>query len=122
MSTPTENTAPTGHHALSPSKFPAWEQCPCFEAGPTGEAAEHGAKLHEHLARHLHGKPDPFDGLAPEDRESLEWAAEQIRELCEGAASGGIEQRLTYWNTPRASRGFLELLILWHTAPTTPQS
>lgn len=75
MSAATEHTAPTAHHPLSPSKFPAWEQCPCFEAGPAGEAAEHGGKLHEHLARHLHGKPDPFAGLAPEDRESLEWAA-----------------------------------------------
>jgi hypothetical protein len=44
----------------------------------------------------LHGHKNPFDGLEPEDRESLEWAAGEIRQLCEGAASGGVEQRLTY--------------------------
>lgn len=96
MSAATERTAPTGHHALSPSKFPAWEACPCFESGPAGEAAEHGAKLHERLARHLHGRGNAFEGLAPEDRESLEWVAEEIRQLCDGAASGGVEERLTY--------------------------
>jgi hypothetical protein len=106
MSAATEHTAPTGHHALSPSKFPAWEQCPCFESGPAGEAAEHGGMLHERLARHLHGRGNPFEGLETEDRESLEWAAEQIRELCEGAASGGIEERLTYRHKPKGKPFF----------------
>ncbi len=96
MSTAKENTAPTGHHALSPSKFPAWAECPCFEAGPVGEAAERGAMLHERLARHLHGRPYPFAELASEDREAVEWAAETIRGLCEGMASGDVEERLTY--------------------------
>lgn len=100
MSATQKHTAPTAHHAFSPSKFDAWNVdaggCACFESGPAGEAAEHGAMLHECLAKHLHGRAGAFDALTPEDRESLEWTAEEIRQLCEGAASGGIEQRLTY--------------------------
>lgn len=62
--------------------------------------------LHERLARHLHGKPDAFAGLDPEDREALEWAAEEIRQLCAGAACGGIEQRLTYRSKPKGKARF----------------
>jgi len=99
-------TAPDGHHNLSPSKFPAWEECACFESGPAGEAAEHGGMLHQRLAMHLHGRGNPFADLAPEDRESLEWAADTIRELCEGAAAGGIEEKLTYRTTPKGKPRF----------------
>lgn len=90
-------TAPSGHHAaLRPSSFDAWAACPAFDSAPAGEAAEHGGMLHERLARHLHGQSNPFADLETEDREQLEWAAEEIRQLCDGATAGGIEQKLTY--------------------------
>jgi len=96
------NIAPSSHHPLSPSKFPAWALCPSFDAIETeedGDAKSRGSAQHVGLAMSMTGQPDAFAGLSDDEEQEVRWVAEKA---IEDAASMGyqpseirIEQRLT---------------------------
>jgi len=84
------------HHALSPSKFPAWAVCPCFESDPKERAdAAEGTAQHAALAADLGGDESPLDALSLDARESVTWAADHVRTLA-GADEIECEVRLQY--------------------------
>lgn len=105
MTTPTA-PAPTAHHPLGPSKWPAWEECPCFEsdqelADEEGSDASRGQAMHAALAKCLRGDPLPFDGLDQAEEDQVRWMATTVVEF---AASMGyaaseirVEQRITMY-------------------------
>lgn len=68
------------HAELSPSKFPAWEKCPCFESGEVGEAANKGTIEHNVLEAMMLGK-QPEEKLSDEDLEKVTWAYEYVTEM-----------------------------------------
>lgn len=84
------------HHELSPSKFPAWAVCPCFESDPTERAdATQGTAQHAALAEALGGNEGPLASLPTEAREAVSWAADYIRTLA-GEAKIATETRVEY--------------------------
>ena len=84
------------HHELSPSKFPAWKGCPCFESDQTERAdATEGTRQHAALAAMLEGKDLPEDELSPEAMEAVEWAADHVKTLA-GDNRIRTESRVTY--------------------------
>lgn len=100
-------TGPTDHHPLSPSKFPAWSECPAFDGQQDDHRAEieansdraRGTAKHAALAGMFLGQPHPFAGLSAEEIEDVKWTAEAI---ITGANAAGyhvsdfrVEQRLT---------------------------
>jgi hypothetical protein len=71
------------HPTLTPSAFPALAQCPCYQSGEAGEAAERGTLQHEALAMML--TPvcgDEVDArfvvLTETEREQVKWAADWV--------------------------------------------
>jgi hypothetical protein len=98
-------TSPSEHHKQSPSKFPAWAVCPCFESDPTERAdAAEGTAQHAALAAALSGDEAPLAGLSPDARESVTWAAEHVRTLA-GADKIETEIRLQYTAPDAFARG-----------------
>lgn len=66
------------HHPLSPSKFPAWLECPCYDGmaddGDDKSDANMGRLQHEAQAKMLSG--DSFgwrDGLTLQQQDNVEW-------------------------------------------------
>ena len=93
------------HHELSPSKFPAWAVCPCFESDPEERAdAAQGTAQHAALAAALSGDEAPLEGLAPDARESVTWAAAHVRTLA-GADKIECEVPLQYTAQDAFARG-----------------
>lgn len=79
----------TQHHELSPSAFPAWKECPCFNSDHAERAdASAGTAQHLVLAALLRGDGGLSAALPPDAREAVEWAARFIRD---NAGSDGIE-------------------------------
>lgn len=72
------------HHDLSPSAFPAWAVCPCFESDP-GERADaaEGTAQHAGLSAGLSGNEAPLAALTLDAREALTWALGYVRALAE---------------------------------------
>ncbi len=78
---------PTTHHELSPSAFPAWVLCPCFESDPAERAdAAAGTEQHSALAAALGGDEAPLAALTPDAREAVTWASGYVRTLADSAA------------------------------------
>ncbi len=84
------------HHPLSPSKFPAWAQCPVFDSDPAerAEAAE-GTKQHAALAASLAGDEAPLAELDPAARESVVWARNYVQHLA-GVDPIQVETKVSY--------------------------
>lgn len=73
------------HHELSPSKFPAWAQCPAFDSDQAErDDAIEGTRQHEALAAALAGNDAPTAALDPAAREAVVWALNHIRTLAQG--------------------------------------
>ena len=72
------------HHDLSPSAFPAWAVCPCFESDP-GERADAAAGTAQHaaLSDGLSGNEAPLAALTLGAREAVTWALGYVRTLAE---------------------------------------
>lgn len=60
------------HHELSPSSFPAWAECPCFDGKDGGDDATEGTRQHDQLTGLL-SRID-LDGA----HENVRWAADTI--------------------------------------------
>ena len=74
------------HHELSPSKFPAWLECPCFESSlEVRKDATEGTKQHAVLEAVLSGDDSPLEQLEPQAKDSVRWAAGYISTLAESA-------------------------------------
>lgn len=96
------------HHPFSPSKFPAWEECPCFEGeliedDDEESNANRGTAQHKAQAMLLTGKPDGWDsGLSSRERANVEWCLNQIvinaAQAGYGAHEIKVEQKLVYFN------------------------
>jgi hypothetical protein len=84
------------HHSLSPSAFPAWEFCPCFESDVEERAdAADGTTQHSALSAALSGNEEQVRALPVDARESVEWAAAYSRALaCDQAIL--TEHRVSY--------------------------
>jgi len=85
------------HHALSPSKLPAWALCACYE--PSTEErhdANEGTRQHAALAALLAGgeTPPPAE-LSADALGAVQWAASYVRTLAAGDPVQS-EVRLTY--------------------------
>ena len=86
----------TKHHDLSPSAFPAWAVCPCFESDPAERAdAAAGTAQHAALAAAMAGNEALCRALSPEARESVIWAEGYIRTLA-GTNAIHAEHHVTY--------------------------
>src|SRR5882672_11486256 len=89
------------HHELSPSKFPAWLQCACFDAcGEVGEPAERGTLMHDCFAALLKtGEILPaMQGLNDNEYTGLMWAANYVRIAVQGCAEPyQVETKLEYF-------------------------
>lgn len=73
------------HHELSPSKFPAWAECPWFEPDTTERPdAVEGTAQHAALAASLNGDEDPEAQLTVEAREAVHWATNYVKVLANG--------------------------------------
>ncbi len=84
------------HHELSPSKFPAWAVCPCFESDPAErQDAREGTVQHAALASALSGCDSPFNELSPAAKDSVVWATEYIQSLA-GKDKIRSEERVQY--------------------------
>lgn len=84
------------HHDLSPSKFPAWAACPCFESDPTErDDATAGTAQHTALSCALAGNTGPLLELPADSREAVQWAEGYIRQLA-GESPILSEHRLSY--------------------------
>ncbi len=70
------------HHPLSPSNYPAWDECPLFEAdGRQSSEASEGTRIHEEFARIVQS------GMFDEDEADssvASWAARQVLGLSDG--------------------------------------
>lgn len=69
---------PSTHHPLSPSKWPAWAKCPCFDSKPAGRAAEAGIRAHAFLAWLLNDCQGPAPHALPDEINAATWAAGQV--------------------------------------------
>lgn len=53
------------HHPKSPSRYPAWAECPCWESdGATSQAASAGTAVHEQAQRYIESGEEPNDKTA----------------------------------------------------------
>ena len=96
------------HHPLSPSKYPAWDECPDFEgeiidADDESADANIGTRQHEAQAKLIMGQTDGWsEGLNSQQKANVEWSYNQIVQQATQAGYGAheikAEQRLTYFN------------------------
>ncbi|MFC1453163.1 DUF2800 domain-containing protein [Verrucomicrobiota bacterium] len=94
-----------GHHDLAPSSFPAWAVCPCFESDPAERAdAAEGTAQHAALAAALSGDETPLQGLSPDARAAVTWAADHVRTLA-GSDQINCEVHLQYTAPDAFARG-----------------
>ena len=76
------------HHELSPSKYPAWNECPFFENGHRDSAdASEGTRLHEELRGMLEGG---YESAEP----AVRWAVDMVQSLGGVAPNVRCEERL----------------------------
>ena len=66
------------HAERGPSKYPQYEQCPCFETGPVGAAAKQGTYEHEVLEKMLNGESIQTDDAT---LDKVGWAYEFVLEM-----------------------------------------
>jgi hypothetical protein len=116
MSTePQQSLAPTAHHPLGPSQWPAFAECADFEAEPDVDlddidvdeedmsAKARGTAMHKALAMLLGGdlgmRQRAFDGLNDREREMVQWTADKVLQIAQEngytAADIVVEQRVT---------------------------
>ena len=92
------------HHPNSPSKFPAWNECACYDGeivdADEDNDANAGTRQHEAHAKIIAGVHDWRAGLSTREQENAEWVAKTMIELAMSRGYGAhelrCEQRLTY--------------------------
>lgn len=99
------NDNPITHHALSPSSFPAWSACACFESGEAGPDAERGTLQHAAVREIVEiaiwndpDRPAPtWDQLTEAERDNVEWVVGKLTEYfsVEQLKAAKWEQRVT---------------------------
>ena len=68
------------HHECSPSKFPAWAECPGYASdGKSNEASTAGTIAHDELSKSLIGVIDEPNSYP------ARWAKREIESLSDGA-------------------------------------
>lgn len=115
-----QNHAPTSHHPLGPSTWPARSECPCFEPKPDVDiedvdgddeepdmsARGRGQVMHKAVAMLLTGdlptKQKALDGLSDRERDQVQWVVTKAIELTEShgysISEARVEQRVTMLN------------------------
>lgn len=92
------------HHPNSPSKFPAWNECACYDGeivdADEDNDANAGTRQHEAHAKIIAGVHDWQAGLSSREQSNAEWVAETITETARSRGYGPheikCEQMLTY--------------------------
>lgn len=84
------------HPVLPPSSFPMLAECPCYQSGEPGEAAESGTRQHKLLAAMLDDAvviPEDHFGCTAVEQEQVAWATDYVRLRTSGNRE--IEKRLS---------------------------
>lgn len=74
------------HAKFSPSKFPQWEKCACFESGPVGPAAKKGTFEHDVLENLF--LQNPVGKVDDVVFEKVQWAYEEILSIARECDAG----------------------------------
>jgi len=93
------------HHELSPSAFPAWAECPCFDSDEEERTNTlEGTLQHDALSKALKEQPDAYQHLSATARENVQWAEQSIRTLA-GEDPIQSEVKLRYMAPDAFARG-----------------